>query len=132
MSAFYDIDAANERLKELRPVLEGLRADRAEVAAAQAELVRFRASNGNADHADELRRREAAIRDIVRRMQRAVARIEAWGVTLREIETGLVDFPALVNGRPVWLCWRLGEGDVDHWHEHDAGFGSRRPLIDLA
>lgn len=132
MARFYDIDAANARLGELRPLLVSLRADRDEVAATQAELVRFRASNGNAGHAEELGRREDAVREIARRMQRAVARIEEWGVTLREIDTGLVDFPALVNGRPVWLCWRLGEGDVAYWHEHGTGFGGRKPLIELS
>ncbi len=131
MGRFYDIDAANERLTELRPVLESLRADRDEVAEAQADLVRFRGTNGNRLHADELKRRDDAIRAIVRRMQRAVARIEGWGVTLREIEGGLVDFPALVSGRPVWLCWRLGEAAVGFWHEHDTGFADRKPLIEL-
>lgn len=131
MTRFYDIDAANARLEELRPVLQGLRSDRDEVAAAQVELVRFRETNGNREHAQELKRREDAIREIVRRMQRAVARIEAWDVTLREIDGGLVDFPALVNGRPVWLCWRLGEDSVGFWHEQDTGFANRKPLIDM-
>ena len=64
MTRFYDIDDANDRLAELRPVLESLRADRDEVAEAQAELVRFRETNGNRDHADELKRREDTIRDV--------------------------------------------------------------------
>src|SRR6185312_5614648 len=69
---------------------------------------------------------------VIDRMQAGVARIDELGVTLREIETGLVDFPALVNGRQVWLCWRLGEGAVEWWHELSDGFGGRRPLIELA
>ena len=64
--------------------------------------------------------------------EKGVARIDELSITLREIETGLVDFPALVNGRQVWLCWRLGEGDVEWWHELSDGFGGRRPLIELA
>ncbi len=48
-------------------------------------------------------------------MQAAVERLDAWDVTLRDIETGLVDFPALVAGRQVWLCWRLGEGGYAKW-----------------
>ena len=50
---------------------------------------------------------------------------------LRDIETGLVDFPALVQGRQVWLCWRLGEEAVAWWHELDAGVAGRRPLEEL-
>jgi hypothetical protein len=64
-------------------------------------------------------------------MELAVAQIEAWSVTLRDIGSGLIDFPALVSGRPVWLCWRLGEGDIDYWHEFDSGFSTRRPIADL-
>jgi hypothetical protein len=131
MARFYDIDAANARLAELRPVLESLRDDKDEVASLQADVVRFRETNGNREHADELKRREDAIREIVRRMQRAVLRIEAWDVTLREIDGGLVDFPALVSGRPIWLCWRLGEESVGFWHEQDTGFSNRKPLIEL-
>ena len=51
---------------------------------------------------------------------------------LRDIERGLIDFPALVAGRPVFLCWELGESDVAFWHEVETGYGSRRPLIELA
>jgi hypothetical protein len=132
VTRFYGIDEANERLAELRPLLEGLRTDRDAVAAEQADLVLFRAGNGSSRHAQELEEREERIRDIVRRMQQAVTRIEEWDVTLRDIDTGLIDFPALVNGRPVWLCWRLGEDDIGWWHELTTGVSGRRPLAELA
>ena len=57
-----------------------------------------------------------------------VARLVEWDVTLRDISAGLIDFPALANGRPVWLCWRLGEGDIAWWHNTDEGFSARKPL----
>lgn len=132
MARFYDIDAANARVEELRPILQQLREDRDAVAVANNELRRLRETNGSSKHAEEMKEREKEIRTLVRRMQASVARIEAWSVTLRDIETGLVDFPALVSGRPVWLCWRLGEGDIEWWHEHDRGFEDRKPLVDLA
>ena len=61
---------------------------------------------------------------VIDQMAAAVARIDALGITLRDIERGLIDFPALVGGRQVWLCWQLGERDVAFWHELDTGFGS--------
>jgi hypothetical protein len=131
VGAYYSIESANERIAELRPLLEQLRRDRDDVARAQQDLMAFRRSNGSDDHARELETREQGIRSIVRRMKRVVARMESWGVTLRDIETGLVDFPALANGRPIWLCWRLGEDTIGWWHETDEGFASRRPLIAL-
>jgi hypothetical protein len=50
------------------------------------------------------------------------------GILLRDPETGLVDFPGEVDGRPVFLCWRMGEDDVGWYHEQHAGFSSRKPL----
>ncbi|MET1232651.1 MAG: DUF2203 domain-containing protein [Candidatus Limnocylindrales bacterium] len=132
MTRFYSIDQADARLRDLAPLLEKLRADRAEVAAASDELLRFRTTNGNAGHAEELKAREDRIRTLVHRMERYVSQLVAWDITLRDIETGLVDFPALVNGRQICLCWRSGEERVGYWHELEAGFGGRRPLIDLA
>ena len=132
MARFYGIDEANERLAELQPLLEQLRADREAVAESQRELVKAGQTNGSAEHAEELRQRESDIREIVRRMQQAVVQIDGWGISLRDIATGLIDFPALVNGRPVWLCWRLGEDDVGWWHEADVGFDQRKPLAELS
>jgi hypothetical protein len=131
VARFYGLDEANERLGEVRPLLESLRSDREAVAEAQRELVRARATNGSAEKAEELARREDELRDIVRRMQESVNQLDEWGIALRDITSGLIDFPALANGRPIWLCWRLGEDDIAWWHEADAGFDSRQPLADL-
>lgn len=131
MARFYGIDEANERLAQVGPLLERLRADRDAVASAQRELVRARTTNGSAEHAEELAQRQMEIREIVRRMQAIVTDLDAWGIALRDIGSGLIDFPALASGRPIWLCWRLGEDDINWWHEADAGFDSRRPLAEL-
>jgi hypothetical protein len=132
VTRFYSIDQAEARLSDLSPLLEKLRDDRADIATARTELARYLTTNGNAGHADELEARETRIRDLVFRMERYVSQLVAWDITLRDIETGLVDFPALVSGRQVCLCWKLGEEHVAYWHELDAGFGGRRPLIELA
>ncbi len=52
------------------------------------------------------------------------------GCVLKDWRTGLVDFPALRDGRRVWLCWRLGEAEVCHWHELHDGFAGRKPIDD--
>ena len=131
MARYFGIDEANAVVADARPVLEQLRGDRERVAEVQAALQRHRENNGSAEHAEELAEQEQELREIVRRMQRDVAQIDEWGITLREISTGLIDFPALANGRPIWLCWRLGDGDIEWWHEANVGFDQRQPLSEL-
>jgi hypothetical protein len=133
VTSYYDLGAANERLGELRPLLNALRDDRDEVAAVQARLSRIRGEDGTAAHdgQTDLERESVALYAIVKRMEAAVRQIDDWGVSLRDIGTGLIDFPALASGRPIWLCWRLGEGDIDWWHELEAGVAGRKPLIEL-
>jgi hypothetical protein len=79
----------------------------------------------------EVRILRLRMQGVIDRMQAGVARIDELGVTLREIETGLIDFPALASGRQIWLCWRLGEGPIESWHELGDGFGGRQALADL-
>ena len=131
MARYYRLDEANERLAELRPMLQKLRDDRNSVAELQQKIRDVRSNNGSADHAAEIGRIEDEMRKIVGEMKDAVDQVDEWGVALRDIGTGLIDFPALANGRPIWLCWRLGEGDIGWWHEADSGFDSRRRLTEL-
>jgi hypothetical protein len=127
--SYYALADANARIEDLRPLLDGLRDDRELVAEAQRRLERLR--DGDGDRRAEGAREQREIVSAVHRMQAAVRQVDAWGITLRDISSGLVDFPALANGRPIWLCWKLGEGDIAWWHELDAGVAGRRPLIDL-
>src|SRR5262245_43941826 len=132
MARYFGFDEANELLGEVEPLLEQLRADRDRVAEIQSELSRARESNGSAEHAEEMAELESELLGIVHRMQFAVGQIDQWGVTLRDISSGLIDFPALASGRPIWLCWRLGEGErIEWWHEANTGFDSRQPLSEL-
>jgi hypothetical protein len=132
MARYFAIDEASALLADVRPLLEHLKADRDRVAALQPEIERGRESNGSVEHAETLARQESELRQVVRRMQHAVNQIDSWGITLRDIGSGLIDFPALASGRPIWLCWRLGEGDtINWWHEANQGFDSRQPLSEL-
>jgi len=149
MARFFDLDEANETIPELRTILETLRDERSQLIALRDEFARRTAletapgdasvertaddaATRTSESAAERRRLRLRMQGVIDQMQAGVARIDELGVTLREIETGLVDFPALVAGRQVWLCWRLGEGDVEWWHELSDGIGGRRPLIELA
>ena len=54
--------------------------------------------------------------------------LERLDIVVRDLERGLVDFPALIDGREVYLCWLLDEPQVTHWHGIESGFAGRRPL----
>jgi hypothetical protein len=54
--------------------------------------------------------------------------LEELGIVLKDRRLGLIDFPGEVDGRRVWLCWRLGEPAVQYWHDLDAGYAGRQPL----
>jgi hypothetical protein len=141
VTRFFDLDEANETLRELQPILVALRDQRA-------ELIRLRdrvlattpgdesaasgsGSGAGAEAAENLRLLRMRMQGVIDQMQAGVVRIDELGVTLRDIESGLIDFPALVTGRQVWLCWRLGEGDIAWWHELSTGFEGRQPLTEL-
>jgi len=62
------------------------------------------------------------------RLDTLVREIMATGAMLKDINTGLVDFPALREGREIYLCWRYGEGKVAYWHETNAGFSGRKSI----
>jgi hypothetical protein len=116
-------EEANLLLPVLRPLLERAR----EVSAVLGDRGRQRrlrsvtVGNGGGEAAREM----MAEGD---ELGRVVAEITEMGVVVRDATTGLVDFPAERDGEPVYLCWRLGEEEVGHWHDRDSGFGGRRPL----
>lgn len=134
MSRYYSIDDANALVPDLEVVVGRLRAQRDELITLRDA---YRGHAGSEDDMDspsddpELRRLRLRMRGIVDQMQADVAWLDDRSITLRDIPSGLLDFPALVSGRQVWLCWRLGEDDVAFWHAHDEGFAGRLPLANL-
>lgn len=62
------------------------------------------------------------------RMREYEKELHQLGVHLKDYFTGLLDFPCWMDGREVFLCWRLGEPSVAHWHELEAGFAGRKKL----
>jgi hypothetical protein len=118
----YTVDEANAMLPDLRERLVRIR-DARQTMLRHAELVKERVeADGGGTHADPAYwEAQTVLRDEVERLARE-------NIVLRDPETGLLDFPGEREGRRVWLCWRLGEDVVGHWHELESGFVGRRPL----
>ncbi len=140
VSRFYALDDANALVPELAIVVARLRDQRDELIGIrdayrerEGVMVRDVMANepdGGTDD-PELRRLRLRMRGIVDQMQADVAWLDERSIVLRDISTGLLDFPALASGRQVWLCWRLGEPSLLFWHRQDQGFDSRRSIADL-
>jgi hypothetical protein len=79
-------------------------------------------------YAEELAQIEAELEKDALRLQGYVDELTQLGVEAKGAVEGLVDFPSQMDGRIVYLCWRLGEPEVLHWHDLDAGFAGRQPL----
>lgn len=145
MTRFYDIDAANAAIPELGGIVAILGEQRADLVRLRDEVLAAGSGRegapaavsaptgpGEAPISNDLRLIRLRMQGLIDQMAAGVARIDALGLTLRDIERGLVDFPALVSGRQVWLCWQFGERAIGWWHDLDTGFDGRRPLAELA
>jgi hypothetical protein len=116
-------EEANQLLPQLRPLLERAQAVSAVLGDRdrQRRLRSVTVGNGGGEAAREM----MAEGD---ELSRIVAEISRLGVVVRDPTSGLVDFPAELDGQPVFLCWRIDEDDVAHWHDRDSGFAGRQPL----
>ena len=72
------------------------------------------------------------VRELAGEISAAVERINAMGCLVKDIEQGLVDFYAVLDEDPVFLCWQFGEPAVTHWHPLDEGFDERRPIAGVS
>lgn len=82
------------------------------------------------DGTDTVRKLRGRFRALLEALTEELAAVEAMGVTVKDLDIGLCDFLGERDGRDVWLCWQYGEKTVAFWHELDAGFGGRQPLVD--
>jgi hypothetical protein len=122
----FTIEQANRTLPLVRRIVQ----DIVDEYARWQELVKtldvLAAGPGRA--AAEIDRLQRDIQSAAMAIDRCVGELRELGVEMKGFDVGLVDFPGQMGGRPVYLCWRLGEPEVAHWHECDAGFAGRRPL----
>jgi hypothetical protein len=130
---FFTPEGANAELAEVRPLAERLVAARAAYREQEAALQAVRAkiaSNGGGLDPRAIRRAEEALQTAASEIGEAIEAITARGAQVKDLEAGLVDFPAKHpdDGSIVLLCWQVGEDAVAHWHGLEEGFAGRKPL----
>lgn len=124
-------DEANELLPTVRLLVERMVEAKRALDAAQAEAddvsVRISGNGGGLPPA-RLAEVDAGVSRRATELARVLEEIQALGVVVKDLDTGLVDFPSVRDGRDVLLCWQLGEDDVAFWHGYDDGYAGRRPI----
>ena len=73
-------------------------------------------------------RRRAEMDKSVQETKDTLAEIEAIGVQTKDLDKGLLDFPCVIDGKTILLCWKLGEKEIGYWHSPEDGFAGRKPL----
>jgi len=119
----YTVEQANAALGWVREQLDRLRsAERAFVDDdARAALAEAATTNGGGTPG-------RVVSEAFLDLNATAADFQQMDIVVRDVGRGLVDFPALREGREVYLCWEDGEDEVSHWHELDGGYGGRRKL----
>lgn len=131
---FYTVESANQALPLVRAIVTDVVSTYREVADRKERLDRIRRSHrtrsrGEDLYSEELSQIEADQEKELSRLQGYIDELTALGVEMKDPSRGLVDFRSKLDGRDVYLCWLLGEDEVGHWHELDAGFAGRRSLL---
>jgi hypothetical protein len=122
---------ANNALEEVRPVAERLVAVRArmrELEHMQGELVTAIGGNGGGYAASDLNAAQTELVGLADAALACVERLEDLGVVLKDLDLGLLDFPAERDGDEVLLCWKVGEDAVTTWHGLEEGYAGRKPI----
>ena len=130
----FTVEQAEALLPQLAPLLWQLRQLKEEHDASQKALAALQAkAAGNGHGMDgELGQARAGLQHAVTGINAIIERVQGMGCELKDMEMGLIDFRSEMDGREVYLCWKLGEENIGWWHETDSGFSSRRPLRRVA
>jgi len=128
----FTIEEANQLLGALRAELEDLKQMQQEARGKYEEMRDIREvgyrPDGNLIMLPDYQETKRQFDQIVAQANRVLATINERGCRVTDVETGLIDFPARVDGAPVYLCWQKDEPEIGYYHGLDEGFAGRRPL----
>jgi hypothetical protein len=111
-----------EQAREQKQKVDGLNEELAHAAA------RIMVLGGSIPPHNELSKKKTERDELATQVQESVSRILETGCLVKDVDEGLVDFPSLLNGEEIYLCWKLGERRIEFWHGIEEGFAGRKPL----
>ena len=128
----FTVEKATKFARELTPQLEELIELRREMRRIETRLdvMALALAGASPDNPDAAEARALTTRrsDLAARIRAGLESIHDRGCVVKDLDIGLLDFYSLVGDRLVFLCWKLGEAEVAHWHPLEGGFATRRPL----
>lgn len=130
----FTVDEANQTLPLVRAIVSDIVQQAANLADRSDRLARIRKLRGEPQEDDPYHEEIVEIEEQLKKnastLQEFVDELRELGVEFKDHRRGLVDFPAVIDGRDVYLCWQLGEEELAYWHEVDAGFEGRQSLLE--
>jgi hypothetical protein len=132
---YYTIEEANHALPLVRVIVADIVRQYRDISERKERLDQIQRSRGskgrpaNDPYSEEVAQVEQDLEKEIAVLQEYVEELEKLGVEIKDLGRGLVDFRAMMEGREVYLCWLLGEEEITHWHELDAGFSGRQSLL---
>ena len=132
---YYTVEEANRTLPLVKVIVGDIVTLFASVHDRRERIDSIRRRPGAGEHRDdspygeELRQIEEEIDKDIERVQEFVDELRSLHVELKDPVAGLIDFRTMIDGREAYLCWKLGEEEIGFWHELDAGFSGRQPLL---
>jgi hypothetical protein len=126
----FTVDEANALIGELRPLVERIKTHLDTLKEKSEVMIREERLSPSSPELMKSLQQNAAIASLIQEVKCMVEEINAYGCVCKGIEEGLIDFPCLLGGEIVYLCWRLGEDSVGYWHRIEDGFAGRKPLLD--
>jgi hypothetical protein len=127
----FTLEEANALLEQVRPLAQELverRRALAEARSARRRIASQVAGNGGGIDPRAAIELDERVAEELKGLARCVNAIHGLGAVVKDPDEGLVDFPALRGDEHVYLCWRLGEDEIQYWHGVDEGFAGRKPL----
>jgi hypothetical protein len=125
----YTLDEANAMLPLLRSILRDVTALANDLRERYERLVRLQQAEGlDRAHEEEIQQVLAEFEQGQEKMREFELELDKLGVELKDYYTGLIDFRHIKDGQEVYLCWRLGEPEIAHWHELNSGFSGRKKI----
>lgn len=130
LSRIYSVDQANKALDELRPRVERVVEVKRRITDLMSEVNQFQARGALRDpEARRLHRQTVSeLEKLAVELRDLMHEVETYGVVLKDLDVGLLDFPTIMGGEPAYLCWKLGEGDVAFYYTVGSNYAKKRPI----